>query len=249
MRTRAPLCAFLAAATGLLPAVPATAASYGSRTLREGSSGSDVTKLQRYLSSAGFRTTADGAFGPRTAKSVRAFEDANEMRVNGVVPPRDAAAIQRAAEKAAEKAPEEPVADPERATITSDGLAVAPESAPEEVKQVIEAGNEIAHHPYKYGGGHGKWNDSGYDCSGSVSYALHGAGLVKRARSSGDYMTWGRAGKGDWITIYAHGGHMYMIVAGIRFDTSGAKENGGSRWHKSKRAWGSGYTVRHPAGL
>ena len=79
---------------------------------------------------------------------------------------------------------------------------------------MIAAGNEIATKPYKYGGGHGSWNDSGYDCSGSVSYALHGAGLVSRPRDSGEFMSWGASGRGDWITIYAHGSHVYMMVAG-----------------------------------
>jgi cell wall-associated NlpC family hydrolase len=112
---------------------------------------------------------------------------------------------------------------------------------------VIAAGNEIAKKPYRYGGGHGQWNDSGYDCSGSVSYALHGAGLVGRPRDSGEFMDWRFAGRGDWITVYAHGGHVYMMVAGLRFDTSGLDDDG-TRWHDT-RASRSGYAVRHPRGL
>ena len=248
MTIRTSLCAITASAAALATAVPAWGASYASRTLREGMSGGDVTKLQRYLTAAGFATTADGAFGPRTARSVRRFEAAEELRVNGVVPPRDAVAIKDAASEPAPE-PDEAETPRERATLTKDGLAVPPESAPDAVKKVIAAGNEIAKYPYKYGGGHGQWKDSGYDCSGSVSYALRGARLVKRPMSSGEYVSWGRAGKGDWITVYAHGGHVYMTVAGLRFDTSGARENGGSRWHDTKRGWGGGYTVRHPAGL
>ena len=174
----------LAITVAAITAVPAAAqgAEYGSRTMREGTNGSDVKQLQRYLTQAGFDTTADGAFGPITARSVRRFERADGRPVNGVVPPRDARAIEAQASEATPDVPE-PTEPPEtgRARITSDGLAVAPADAPEEVKQVIAAGNEIAKKPYKYGGGHGDWNDSGYDCSGSVSYALHGAGLVSRA--------------------------------------------------------------------
>jgi peptidoglycan hydrolase-like protein with peptidoglycan-binding domain len=243
-RVRLTALAITAVAAAASP-VSASAAEYGSRTMREGTSGSDVKLLQRYLSQAGFETTADGAFGPMTARSVRAFERADGRAVDAVVPPRDARAIQAEATQATPEQTE-PV-ETGQARITRDGLAVAPADAPDAVKQVIAAGNEIAKKPYKYGGGHGQWNDSGYDCSGSVSYALHGAGLVGRARDSGDFMNWRFAGRGDWITVYAHGGHVYMMVAGLRFDTSGLDEDG-TRWHDT-RASRSGYAVRHPRGL
>jgi cell wall-associated NlpC family hydrolase len=241
--------AIIAAAT----AVPsgASAATYGSRTMREGMSGKDVKQLQRYLTGAGFQTTADGAFGPLTARSVRRFERSDARPVDGVVPRKDANAIQKAATKAeleqTEPVEETPPTETGRATITSDGLAVAPADAPEAVKQVIAAGNEIAKKPYEYGGGHGDWTDSGYDCSGSVSYALHGAGLVSRPRDSGEFMSWRFAGRGAWITVYAHASHVYMKVAGLRFDTSGLREDG-TRWHDT-RASREGYAVRHPRGL
>jgi cell wall-associated NlpC family hydrolase len=132
------------------------------------------------------------------------------------------------------------------ATLNADGTATAPASAPPEVQAIIAAGNEIASKPYRYGGGHTrKWKDSGYDCSGSVSYALHGAGLLDTPMPSGNFETWGDAGPGQWVTIYARGDHMYMIVAGLRFDTSGAKP---SRWQTSKRS-SKGFVVRHPTGL
>ena len=86
---------------------------------------------------------------------------------------------------------------------------------------MIAAGNRIAKKPYKYGGGHAKLRDSGYDCSGSVSYALRGGKLMRGAMDSGGFMRWGRSGRGTWITIRANRGHAYMIVAGLRFDTSG----------------------------
>jgi peptidoglycan hydrolase-like protein with peptidoglycan-binding domain len=143
-------------------------------------------------------------------------------------------------------APTIPVPVPgETALLNLDGTASAPAAAPEVVKQIIAAGNEIASKPYRYGGGHGKWKDTGYDCSGSVSYALHGAGLLDQSMPSGDFASWGDAGRGTWATIYAKGSHMYMVVAGLRFDTSGAKP---SRWQADMRS-SSGYTIRHPAGL
>src|SRR5215213_11374419 len=107
-----------------------------------------------------------------------------------------------------------------RATIGADGLAVAPASAPRRVARIIAAGNAIAETPYRYGGGHGSWRDSGYDCSGSVSYALHGAGLLDVALDSSAFASWGERGRGDWVTVRTNPGHAYMIVAGLRFDTS-----------------------------
>ena len=133
------------------------------------------------------------------------------------------------------------------ATIGPNGLAVPPPGAPRAVVQIIRAGNRIATMPYKYGGGHGNWDDTGYDCSGSVSFALHGAGLLEEAMPSGSFTSWGDAGPGQWVTIYANGGHMYMVVAGLRFDTSG-RSNHNPRWQTEQRP-SAGYTVRHPPGL
>ena len=133
------------------------------------------------------------------------------------------------------------------AVVGPDGLAVAPADAPPQVQAIIAAGNRIATKPYKYGGGHGKWEDTGYDCSGSMSYAFHGAGMLDTALDSTGFMSWGKAGKGTWVTTYANSGHSYMVVAGLRFDTSGLDADG-SRWHTSKRS-AAGYTVRHPDGL
>ena len=112
---------------------------------------------------------------------------------------------------------------------------------------MIAAGNRIHDKPYKYGGGHGTWNDSGYDCSGSMSYVYHAAGLLDEALDSTGFMRWGESGKGQWVTNYANSGHSYMVIAGLRFDTSGRSDDG-SRWDAEMRS-SSGYTVRHPAGL
>jgi cell wall-associated NlpC family hydrolase len=240
------------AALALIPAADAAAASYGSRTLREGSTGSDVKRLQRYLDRAGYDTSADGMFGPATARSVRSFEVAEERRPNGKASRYEQRLVRsRAAEADVEEVP--PVAAPapapagEKGYIDENGLAVAPASAPPEVHAIIEAGNEIATKPYKYGGGHGRWDDSGYDCSGSISYVLHAAGLLDTALDSTGFMSWGDAGRGTWVTIRANPGHAYMIVAGLRFDTS-ARRQTGNRWSDEMRS-ARGFRGRHPTGL
>jgi cell wall-associated NlpC family hydrolase len=114
------------------------------------------------------------------------------------------------------------------------------------VSRVIAAGNEIATRPYVYGGGHGSFHSNGYDCSGSVSYALHGGGLISSPQDSSGLEAYGQAGPGKHITIYANAGHAFMVVNGRRFDT-GAQSEGGSRWSGSMTST-SGYVVRHPAG-
>jgi hypothetical protein len=115
------------------------------------------------------------------------------------------------------------------------------------VLKIIEAGNAIARTPYKWGGGHGRFLDNGYDCSGSVSFALYAAGLIGGPEVASGLMHWGKPGKGKWITVYANAGHTYMEVAGIRFDTSGAKVTG-SRWQNELRT-NAGFVARHPPGL
>ena len=135
----------------------------------------------------------------------------------------------------------------ERARVRSDGTAVAPRDAPDVVKEVIRAGNMIAKTPYLWGGGHGGWEDTGYDCSGSVSFALAGAGLLHSPMTSGGFTTWGDPGPGEWITIYANAGHIFMFVAGLRFDTSGRSAQG-TRWQAATRST-AGFTVVHPPGL
>jgi hypothetical protein len=141
--------------------------------------------------------------------------------------------------------PEAPLAT---AALNSDRrTAVAPAGAPEQVAAAIAAANRITSKPYKWGGGHGRWRDSGYDCSGTVSYVLHVAGLLDAARDSSGLMSYGERGKGAWITVYAHGSHAYMVIAGLRFDTSGRGEEG-PRWRLEPRSDG-GYVRRHPAGL
>jgi cell wall-associated NlpC family hydrolase len=135
----------------------------------------------------------------------------------------------------------------DQATALPNGVAVPPLEAPDEVKQIIQAGNVIARSPYIWGGGHGKWIDKGYDCSGSVSFALAAAGLLNGPLDSGHLAHWGQAGPGRWVTIYANATHVFMEVAGIRFDTSGQRVTG-SRWQNEMRPT-AGFAVRHPPGL
>jgi peptidoglycan hydrolase-like protein with peptidoglycan-binding domain len=250
----------LALLVSLLGAAVADA-RLGQRTLREGDRGKDVRALQQLLARAGFPGRVTGRFDHRTWVAMRTVERELRLRVDGVVTGRDVRRIERALQPSdgsggfsadsKDVKQRATVAGQEaagaKAVLTPDGLAIPPASAPQAVKDVIEAGNRIASKPYRYGGGHGKWEDSGYDCSGSVSYALHGAGLLKSPMPSGSFMGWGEAGKGEWITIYTHGGHIYMVVAGLRFDTSGRAQTG-SRWQKAMRS-PSGFTVRHPKGL
>jgi hypothetical protein len=142
---------------------------------------------------------------------------------------------------------EPPPATAEIAMAPDKRTAVAPLGAPPEVVKAVAAANRITRMPYKYGGGHGRWRDTGYDCSGTVSYVLHAAGLLKAARDSSGLMSYGRKGAGEWITIYAHGGHAYMEIAGLRFDTSGRGEEG-PRWRLEPRR-SRGFVIRHPKGL
>jgi hypothetical protein len=141
-------------------------------------------------------------------------------------------------------------ANPDRATLTPNRLAIPPVNAPAAVQEVIDAGNEIAHLPYIWGGGHMTYEDSGYDCSGSLSFVLAAGGLLNQTETSGELMNYGDPGPGKWITIFANQGHTFAYIAGLRFDTVALAETG-SRW-SNRRADEpdlSSFAVRHPPGL
>ena len=135
-----------------------------------------------------------------------------------------------------------------KAKLLGNGMLVPPASAPARVKAVIAAANKIRSKPYVWGGGHGRWWDRGYDCSGAVSFALHGGRFLESPLPSGPMEGWGEEGEGRWITVYANSGHAYAVIAGYRWDTSG-NGNGetGPRWHEDLRD-NVGFTARHPAG-
>jgi cell wall-associated NlpC family hydrolase len=135
-----------------------------------------------------------------------------------------------------------------RAAVGGGGRAQTPTGAPDVIARIISGGNAIAKFPYIWGGGHGSFVDSGYDCSGSVSYALAAAGLLDSPLVSGQFAHWGAAGPGKWVTIYANDGHVFMYVAGLRFDTSGRDGPFGTRWQNAPRSL-AGFSVRHPVGL
>jgi hypothetical protein len=132
--------------------------------------------------------------------------------------------------------------------VEPSGFARAPVNAPDAVKRVIAAGNQIARSPYIWGGGHGQWQDKGYDCSGSVSYVLSAGGMLGYTQTSGQLMNWGAQGPGRWLTIYANEGHVFMYVAGLRFDTSGRVGDHSSRWQLASRT-ADGFVARHYPGL
>jgi hypothetical protein len=139
-----------------------------------------------------------------------------------------------------------PPAAGNRAEVTPQGQAAVPFDAPPVVQTVVQAANEIAKTPYRWGGGHGAWRDKGYDCSGSVSFALAAAGLLDGPLTSGGFLQYGAAGRGKWITLWTNQTHIFMEVAGIRYDTGGLRS--GTRWQPTMRPT-AGFTPRHPPGL
>jgi hypothetical protein len=138
------------------------------------------------------------------------------------------------------------------AVLNPDGSATAPADAPRPVRKAINAGNRIRTKPYLWGGGHRSFKARGYDCSGAISYLMRAAGLLKRPMASGPFMRWGQPGFGQWITVYANRGHMYAVIAGLRYDTSAVGESlnqgSGPRWRATARS-SSGYAARYRPGL
>jgi cell wall-associated NlpC family hydrolase len=215
----------IAAGTG----TTTTQTSQGPATLTVGSSGTAVKKLQRKL-----HVQRTGYYGSQTKRAVKRFQRRHGLTADGVVGPATWRALGYGGRTQLLKRRHAHHRHARRG-----GLAI--------VRRVVRAGNRIARMPYKYGGGHGSFNDSGYDCSGSVSYALHGGGLLSAPLDSTQFESYGAAGPGRYITIYANPSHAYMVVRGRRFDTSGQYRTG-SRWQPNDRS-SAGYVVRHPPGL
>lgn len=137
--------------------------------------------------------------------------------------------------------------EPGETALLQDGLAYAPRNAPEAVKRAIQAGNRLQDKPYKWGGGHAVLNDTGYDCSGAVSYVLREAGLMNGQMPSKGFLKYGDRGAGEWITVYVRPGHVFMTVAGLRLDTGWGGGRTGPRWKPMSRP-GKGHIMRHPDG-
>jgi peptidoglycan hydrolase-like protein with peptidoglycan-binding domain len=226
---------------------------YGSRTLHKGMTGTDVEDLQNYLTLAGYPTSIDGAFGPRTATSVMKFQRASHMIITGIAVRGEEMTLQHDVAKAVPT-----TASAGQATLNTDGTATAPADAPAAVQNAVAAANSIIDDPYIYGGGHASFTDSGYDCSGSVSFALHGGGLLNSPEDSSQLESYGQPGPGQWITVYADASHAFVVIAGLAFDTAHYgptfPSGSGPRWLQpsdltANLSDGGGYVVRHPAGL
>jgi peptidoglycan hydrolase-like protein with peptidoglycan-binding domain len=228
---------------------PGDSVHMGDRILRPGMRGHDVRVLQDYLTKAGLPTTVDGSYGKTTKRHVVAFQRSHHERPNGIVTWSVSQTLRAAVASATSTSPTSArtTTTPGSKARLVNGQAVAPADAPTAVKNAIAAANRIATKPYVYGGGHGSWNSSGYDCSGSVSYALHGGGLLRNTEDSSELESYGGSGPGQWITIYANAGHAWMVIAGLRFDTGAQSSTGGNRWTTAGRS-SAGYVVRHPTG-
>jgi peptidoglycan hydrolase-like protein with peptidoglycan-binding domain len=230
----------VAAATHHHSGTMATVADTGEASSEGGAStgGDAVSRLQSAL-----HLSADGTFGPQTEAAVKRLQARHGLSVDGVVGPATWSVLGIQSQ--------ETLKPPHSALHSSASDGEASSSSTGEgsgvVARVIAAGDEIATRPYVYGGGHGSFQSAGYDCSGSVSYALHGGGLLSSPEDSSALESYGEAGPGRHITIYANAGHAFMVVDGKRFDTS-AQDESGSRWSSSMVSTGS-YVVRHPAGM
>ncbi len=197
----------------------------------EGTSGDGVARLQSAL-----HLTADGNFGPETEAAVKRLQARHGLTVDGVVGPATWSLIGISGGQT--------LKPPRSALGGSSSTAGGGSSV---VSRVIAAGDEIATRPYVFGGGHGSFQSTGYDCSGSVSYALHGGGLLSSPEDSSALESYGEAGPGKYITIYANSEHAWMVVDGKRFDTIAQQETG-TRWSSSMMST-AGYVARHPDGM
>lgn len=212
--------------------------------------GKDVAVLQGDLTLAGYPTAVDRRFGTQTKAAVIAFQRAHGMRANGIAGKLVISALTKAVSALQAGGPVQ------KAHINPDGTATAPASAPPAVKAVIAAANQIIDKPYLYAGGHASWIAPGYDCSGAVSYALHGGNLLS-APLAVQFEGYGLSGPGKWITVYADSQHVFAAIAGLAFDTAdyGGPDipaGTGPRWRYNPTgnlADGGNYTVRHPPGF
>jgi peptidoglycan hydrolase-like protein with peptidoglycan-binding domain len=232
---------------------PTTVNQLGQRVLHKGLQGADVSILQGYLTIAGFPTSVDGQFGPLTAASVAAFKQAHSVTpANGIAGYAFDRLLRTAITAYQSSVPAGTT------TINPDGTATAPAGAPAPVLAMIAAANQIIGTSYCVGGGHGTgFQSSCYDCSGSVSFVLHGAGLLSQPEDSSQLESYGAPGPGRWVTIYSDPAHAFIVIGGRAFDTAdyggpNIPAGDGPRWRSNplgNLADGGGYVVRHPPGL
>jgi peptidoglycan hydrolase-like protein with peptidoglycan-binding domain len=217
-------------------ATAATSTSAAEESETGQGSSSAIARLQKAL-----KLTPDGEFGPATEDAVRRLQARHGLSPDGVVGPATWSVLGIKSEGTLTPPPSARVSSESATSSTGGGEGSSV------ISRVIAAGDEIATRPYVWGGGHGSFQSAGYDCSGSVSYALHGGGLLSSPEDSTGFESYGEAGPGKYITIYANSGHVFMVVDGKRFDTVAQAETG-SRWSDSMTST-AGYVVRHPAGL
>jgi peptidoglycan hydrolase-like protein with peptidoglycan-binding domain len=235
----------------------------GHRVLRLGMRGADVKEMQQALSATGYRTAADGQFGTRTRVSVVRYQRATGLRANGILTRPEGRTLGAATRTATRTSTRTATATTSAttaggtATIASDGELVLPAGAPAAVQQIVSAANTIIDTHYEWGGGHASFQSSGYDCSGSVSYALHGGGLLSSPEDSTGLESYGQAGRGQWVTVYSDPSHAFLVVDGRAFDTAdfggpNIPSGSGPRWRLDSTGNlrdGGDYVARHPAGL
>jgi peptidoglycan hydrolase-like protein with peptidoglycan-binding domain len=246
-------------ATATTHASPGATRLLGRRVLRLGMNGRDVKQMQRALTAAGYATTADGQFGPMTRRSVMRYQRATGLRATGVLSRSEARALRSATRTTGHTATTTTATTTAdgKATIASDGQLVLPAGAPAAVQQIVAAANSIIDTDYEWGGGHASFQSSGYDCSGAVSFALHGGGLLSSPEDSTGLESYGRPGKGTWVTVYSDPSHAFLVVDGRAFDTAdyggpNIPSGSGPRWRSNPTGNlrdGGGYVARHPAGL
>ena len=234
----------------------------GHRVLRMGMHGPAVRQMQRALTIAGYHTAADGRFGPATRASVVSFQRATGLRANGVLSRSDGRMLLSDARTAPRKTPTATTTTSATtadgaATIASNGELQLPAGAPAAVQKIVAAANSIIDTSYEWGGGHASFQSNGYDCSGSVSFALHGGGLLSSPEDSTGLESYGQPGKGTWVTVYSDPSHAFLVVDGRAFDTANyggpnIPSGSGPRWRLDPTGNfqdGGDYVARHPAGL
>ncbi len=238
---------------------PVATSLLGRRVLRLGMHGADVKQMQRALTAAGYPTTADGQFGPDTRASVKRYQRATGLRATGILSRSEARTLQTATQTRSRTATATTSATTADGTaaIASDGELELPAGAPAAVQQIVAAANSIIDTNYEWGGGHASFQSSGYDCSGAVSFALHGGGLLSSPEDSTGLETYGQPGKGAWVTVYSDPSHAFLVVDGRAFDTAdyggpNIPSGSGPRWRLNPTGNlqdGGSYVARHPSGL